>query len=723
MQQDQEDSRFYRVVDISPIAVPDFVQVQQGSEANALDILRNDQAPNDEDIFVSDLFYSEYGGIDYAAPHEEDGVWISVPFELFYTPNSDFNGVDYLGYGIVNSRGGKNYTDVFVFVNENGNNPPVPLSNINLILETNINTASFNTITNMFDSNGDFLELFAVIPPQYGTATGTNSGNITYTRNPHFFGDDSFSYIVTDGRGAMAEGKVVVELIKSTNDPEIPIQWLINYGLSTSNTNSFGDLDDDGLPNIAEFLLGTNPRLEDNPINLQTITNGTTLTGCAYFPLVGCDKILKSNRTAIGLLVNEEVSDDIYVTQGMDGTWFLKWDTSLVTNGTYSIQAFVEYGYGENEVVYGTQKNVAVYNSLQFNPLANRFSSTLCIDAMLADNNTETNYTVYLYDEYDEQLVSGVMSVTDDRLYYGWNLCNSNGVQVVYGGIKAKFFPGTSQTNPSETGAILKSYEKEGHISYPNTFTVAWGWDEYGNSFVNQRTSLMRNGVINYLNSAALDNPYTVLPIPQNDPDISTAFCYDTFGDKNTLTNALAQSGNFFWFGHGGEDGFISGNPIFSSLSSDEIAKLLGNSNLPGNYMEQTMRPEWNKRPYRLTVLNSCYSHDKFMAAAFGVDFTERMSNRRVNDYIDCGREPRAYVGWKGSIVVPTSAWTGYLVSYYYQSAMSTLWSKWMNEKPLNECLDGFDGWIRGHTIFYGMTRWNISGCYDLRRSNPEVIE
>ena len=46
-----------------------------------------------------------------------------------------------------------------------------------------------------------------------------------------------------------------------------------------------------------------------------------------------------------------------------------------------------------------------------------------------------------------------------------------------------------------------------------------------------------------------------------------------------------------------------------------------------------------------------------------------------------------------------------------------------MNEKPLNECLDGFDGWIRGYTIFYGMRRWNISGCYDLRRSNPGVIE
>lgn len=59
------------------------------------------------------------------------------------------------------------------------------------------------------DANGDTLTITAVSKPQFGTAS-TNSQSITYTPNANFAGSDSFSYIVSDGKGGEAAGFVTV---------------------------------------------------------------------------------------------------------------------------------------------------------------------------------------------------------------------------------------------------------------------------------------------------------------------------------------------------------------------------------------------------------------------------------------------------------------------------------------------------------------------------------
>jgi len=37
------------------------------------------------------------------------------------------------------------------------------------------------------------------------------------------------------------------------------------------------DPDNDGLPNLAEYVLGTNPHVADNPLNLSGVSNGTVV--------------------------------------------------------------------------------------------------------------------------------------------------------------------------------------------------------------------------------------------------------------------------------------------------------------------------------------------------------------------------------------------------------------------------------------------------------------
>lgn len=135
-------------------------------------------------------------------------------------------------------------------------------------------------------------------------------------------------------------------------------------------------------------------------------------------------------------------------------------------------------------------------------------------------------------------------------------------------------------------------------------------------------------------------------------------------------------------------------------------------------YMESTMKPELNKRPYKLTVLNSCYSHDKFMVAAFGVDFAKSGTTCTVDDYKNCARQPRAYVGWKGEIIVPGALpfigypWFGQHSAY--TRGLTNLWGRWVDGDILRDCVDSF-GTNVVKAGFPGATSWKISGCEDLK--------
>jgi hypothetical protein len=68
---------------------------------------------------------------------------------------------------------------------------------------------TINVLANDSDPNGDALTITAVSRPQFGAAT-TNGQNVTYTPNPTFAGQDSFSYFVSDGHGNTTAGSVTV---------------------------------------------------------------------------------------------------------------------------------------------------------------------------------------------------------------------------------------------------------------------------------------------------------------------------------------------------------------------------------------------------------------------------------------------------------------------------------------------------------------------------------
>ena len=279
---------FYWLFDVTPVAHDDFFAVDQDSSANQLDIFQNDTDPNDDPIYIANLTSPQHGSITYSSD--------ATTFQ--YTPDSGFYGVDSFtdsvtsGYGDVSSN-----ATVTVFVNQSGNTPP-SANDLIITLQTNVYSVTFNALTN---ASGNTPVLYAVNPASLGSVSNNVNGNVTYTRNPNLFGDDAFTYVLTDANGGYGAGNVKI-LQQDTSGDGLSDQWDLRYGFDPTVDNSMTDLSGDGLPNLAKFVLGLNPNVADNVLNLSSMTNGTPISGFAQLPIYGLNMSIP--KPPIALWVN-----------------------------------------------------------------------------------------------------------------------------------------------------------------------------------------------------------------------------------------------------------------------------------------------------------------------------------------------------------------------------------------------------------------------------------
>ncbi len=683
---------FYTVYNVSPVAVPAVFSVPQDSSANQLGIFQYDTDPNNDYFYLSAVSTAAHGTMSY-----------SLDASTFqYTPTAGFYGVDSFTYSITNLHHGTATATVTVFVNQTGN--PQPSANdVTLTLPTNVYSIAFNAITN---SSSSANTLYFVTAPRYGTVSTNGSGNITYSRNPSLFGSDQFTYCVTDGKGGSAMGNVLVQQV-DTVGAGMPDQWQLAYGLDPTVDNSMGDPDGDGLPNLAEFILGTNPRMSGNPLNFPTITNGTVLSGWAQLPLVGISPLVP--MPPVMLYVNGSSAANTQLAQGPDGTWWLNWDTTHATNGSYSIQAAMQYGVNST-LIFGSEKAVEVTNIMMFDQLTSQFSDYgLIINTTLAVPNA--SYTVHLYDDYGNPLVWTSGSTTNGTIELYWNLCNQYGQQISSGNIQAVF--NLTGTNiPPGPQPITNWWYREGNAASYG-FVVAWGASDYNATYNNNQNLMIEGGVVNILANPSDINAYTLGPCCfYNIPCSSAAtFRYDTQQDKQVLTNALAQNYYFFWLGHGGYN-TIMGNAEKSNLSATEVQDALGNH----LWRSTPKHPQTNAHPYKLVVLNGCETYGDLWCKTFGVDFSQGGSTNTVLDYEFAGRYPQAFVGWTNQNTAPSGGDYSGLYHAEFENALAALWGDWMAGIPLNLCLDDFSQEATVTYSFPGQDSYCISGCIDLQR-------
>jgi hypothetical protein len=640
-----------------------------------------------------------------------------------YTPDSGFYGVDSFTYTITSYHGESATATVTVFVNKSGNSSPSVNDTI-ITLQTNVYSATFNALTNSSDPDGDTNVLFSVTPPSLGSVSNDSSGNITYARNPSAFGNDAFTYIVTDGNGGYAVGNVKI-LQQDTTGTGLPDQWNLNYGFDPTADNSMADPDGDGLPNLAELALGTNPNVPDNLLNFSSVTNGMQVSDFVQLPINGLSATVQN--PPIRLYVNGAPAENSSLWLGPDGRWFVNWDTTFLTNGNYEIQLDCQVAPANSpdsiSDILGTNKTVQVNNPITFDKLTRKFGDFLLIYGTLADTND--TYDVYLYDDDGNPLVYATgLSAPDGQISLYWDLTDGYGDQISFGNIQAVFTlhssGGSGEVRPAdESSSTSVSHWFLKEIANPGgPFAVAWGFDDYSFAFDNYREELMDDGVINILGNPSDFSSYDLLPVA-NIPYGGSSFRYDSDSDKAILMHALNVSGNFFWFGHGGND-IIAGNPNHSEIDPIDVKALLGNF----SSMSTPKHPKSDNHPYKLAILNGCETYSAEWADAFGVDFSASGSSDSVGDYEYVGRTPQAFVGWTKTIGVPGNNdlfWEG-ILDADYGDALAYMFQDWMAGYPIYQCVGDFSTQalylVPLPYLFQNVDSWQISGCYDLERGD-----
>ncbi|MDA4108346.1 membrane protein [Mycobacterium holsaticum DSM 44478] len=191
-------------VNDDPVAVDDFVTVDEDTGATVVDVLGNDADVEDDELTVTGVGAATNGTVMFT-----DGV-------ITYTPGADFQGADSFTYTVSDGKGGTATATVYVTVNP-VNDAPVAVPDV-VTVDENSTANVIDVLGNDTDVDGDALTVIHVGSAHRGTVTMID-GVITYTPDADRYGMDSFSYTITDGNGETSTALVRVEIISLNTTP------------------------------------------------------------------------------------------------------------------------------------------------------------------------------------------------------------------------------------------------------------------------------------------------------------------------------------------------------------------------------------------------------------------------------------------------------------------------------------------------------------------------
>lgn len=216
-----------------PLAQADTATTSAGV-AVTIDVLANDNDPDGGTLTLASV-----------TPPASGSAVISAN-RIIYTPAAGFVGVDSFRYSVSDGQGGSGSALVTVTVGPQANSAPV-------IRDDSATTpfeqpVTINVLANDSDADGDTLSVIAITTPSRGSVL--LSGNVvTYTPDPGFSGQDSFTYTASDGRGG--QGTATVRITVALPNNRAPIaddDSAISSGVPVNINVLANDSDPDGDP-------------------------------------------------------------------------------------------------------------------------------------------------------------------------------------------------------------------------------------------------------------------------------------------------------------------------------------------------------------------------------------------------------------------------------------------------------------------------------------------
>jgi hypothetical protein len=153
---------------------------------------------------------------------------------LTYTPNPNYFGSDsftfWAGDGILSSTATVSITVTPV------NDPPTALS----LVATTPEDVALPLVLSAMDPDGDTLTYTVVIPPGRGSLTGTGASR-TYTPNLNLSGQDTITFVVSDGTTQSAPATITIAVLP-VNDPPVVANPISDVSINGEVTSTAVDV-------------------------------------------------------------------------------------------------------------------------------------------------------------------------------------------------------------------------------------------------------------------------------------------------------------------------------------------------------------------------------------------------------------------------------------------------------------------------------------------------
>jgi len=123
------------------------------------------------------------------------------------------------------------------------------------------------------DLDGDVLTAAVITEPAHGSLTPNASGTFSYTPAANYSGSDSFTFKANDGLIDSAPATVTITVTAATRGSYSI--WAASNSITGGGT---GDADHDGLTNLDEYTLGTDPHASNTSLLTLAPAPGNSFT-------------------------------------------------------------------------------------------------------------------------------------------------------------------------------------------------------------------------------------------------------------------------------------------------------------------------------------------------------------------------------------------------------------------------------------------------------------
>ena len=171
-----------------------------------IDVLANDSDPDGDALEIESVNQPPHGSLVH------DGERVT------YVPDPGYNGTDSFTYTVSDGNGETATARVVIEVLPVNDAPNGQDDSDRTSENTPVTVA---VLANDSDPDGDTLVVESVTQPMNGSTT-TSGNDVTYTPNPGFEGNDSFTYTISDGNGGFDDASVEVTVV-GVNDPPIAV--------------------------------------------------------------------------------------------------------------------------------------------------------------------------------------------------------------------------------------------------------------------------------------------------------------------------------------------------------------------------------------------------------------------------------------------------------------------------------------------------------------------